>query len=201
MALHWDVTAGRFRDRVTGRFVAETQVRAGVDRIAEDASAKARALSVALREERLSLAEWQVEMIRNVRVSSTATAMMAGGGERQMTTGDWSFVGRQILAQAEYLDNFAAQIHSGAQALNGGLDARAAQYGQQARVVFENMRRRERKRAGMTQESNVLHPAEHCDSCREQTARGWVEIGTLVPVGKRTCRGNCKCTISYRAGQ
>jgi hypothetical protein len=52
----------------------------------------------------------------------------------------------------------------------------------------------------MTREWNVLHPADHCEgvgSCIEQTARGKVPIGSLIPVGDRRCLRRCHCTIEY----
>jgi hypothetical protein len=54
---------------------------------------------------------------------------------------------------------------------------------------------------GYDEESNLLAPAEHCEgqgSCVEQTTRGWVPVGSLIPIGGRLCVTNCKCQIRYR---
>ena len=70
-------------------------------------------------------------------------------------------------------------------------------YGQASRTLYENIRRRESSDAGFRFERNVLHPADHCDQCVNQSALGTVPIGSLVPIGRRTCRSNCRCTLSY----
>lgn len=115
-----------------------------------------------------------------------------------MTPQRWGAIGPAVREQYQYLRDFAAQIASGEQPLNGSLPARARQYGQSSRVQFERVRGEGQQRRGYQSERNVLHAGESCASCRAQTARGWVPIGSLVPVGSRTCRGNCKCEIRYR---
>lgn len=49
------------------------------------------------------------------------------------------------------------------------------------------------------EERNILGIAEHCASCIRETKRGWVPIGTLIPVGLRDCWFGCKCTVGYRS--
>ena len=55
---------------------------------------------------------------------------------------------------------------------------------------------------GYTEYRNVLGLAEkHCDgagSCLGESSRGWVAIGSLIPIGARTCGGNCLCSYEYR---
>lgn len=74
-------------------------------------------------------------------------------------------------------------------------------YGQQSRVAFERAYNRDQSQRGYRYERNMLHATEHCAVCVEQTGRGWVPIGTLVPIGSRTCRSNDRCTLSYAREQ
>ena len=198
MTLSFDDNAGRFRDAATGRFVAESTVRRVIDELADGASERMAALSQAMLEGNLSLAEWQAGMMRTIKQSHVASATIAHGGAARMTPVEYGRVGREIRSQYGYLAQFAAQVASGEQPLTDGLGARARQYGQAARAIFERVRGTDQMRRGYQSERNVLAPAEHCAQCREQTHRGWVPIGSLIPVGQRTCRQNCRCSIRYQ---
>ena len=55
------------------------------------------------------------------------------------------------------------------------------------------------KRAGMTEERNFLEPdADHCQECWDEAAKGWSPLGTLIPIGERTCLTKCQCKFEYR---
>ena len=194
--LRFNTRSGRFID-LRGRFVSERAVRAVVDDIADGASSRMVALSERLLAGDLSLAEWQVEMQRAVKTSQLAAATIAHGGRAQMTPGRYGAAGRAIRDEYAYLREFAAQIADGRQPLDRRLVARAAMYGQQARTTFEREYGRDQAGRGYQYEANVLAPAEHCAQCREQTVRGRVPVGSLVPIGKRTCRANCRCQMRY----
>lgn len=194
----WSESAGRYRDPKTGRFVSESRVRAVVDSITDAASDRMTAASQRLLAGEMSVGAWQAEMQATIKLAHTSAAIIAHGGADQMTPARWGAVGRAVKDEYQYLREFAQQITDGRQPLNGRLTARAAQYGQAARGQFERIRRRDQRERGYTQERNVLAPAEHCTGCKAQTARGWVEIGTLVPVGRRQCRGNCRCRLEFR---
>ena len=52
-------------------------------------------------------------------------------------------------------------------------------------------------------ERNLLMPGDNCSNspesvgCIEETAKGWVPIGTLSVPGTRTCVMNCRCSLEY----
>jgi hypothetical protein len=196
MAYRFNDQAGRFVNE-RGQFVAESTVRRVVNGIADAASERLAQASLRLLDGELSLAAWQAEAMRTIKLSQVATATIAHGGTARMTPATYGAAGREIRTQYDYLRTFAEQIASGEQPLNGSLTARARQYGQAARVTFEREYRRDQQRRGYRFERNVLAPAEHCAQCREQSARGWVPIGTLIPIGQRTCRAQDRCTIRY----
>lgn len=196
MALTWNEQSGRFVNE-RGQFVSERTVRDVVDAIADHASARMAAASERMLAGELSLASWQAEVQRTLKVAHLATATIAHGGADRMDFSRYGAVGRQIRDEYAYLRTFAEQIASGDQKLNGSLVSRARQYGQAARVTFEREYGRDQRGRGYTGERNVLSAAEHCAQCREQTARGVVPIGSLVPVGQRSCRSQCRCRISY----
>lgn len=196
MAYTWNEGAGRFVNE-RGQFVAERTVRRVVDDVADAASERMRMASQSLLEGRTSLGAWQTSMQADIKLAHSSTAVIAHGGAEQMTFSRWGSVGQTIRGEYGYLRQFAAQIASGEQPLNGTLVSRAAMYGQASRVTFERTYGQGQQQRGYRTERNVLHSGESCSECRAQTARGTVPIGTLVPIGSRLCRSNCRCSLTY----
>lgn len=195
---YWDRTVGRFRDS-GGRFVSDKSVRGVVDDIADGASARMADLSRRLIADNVTLAQWQTGMRQLIKESQTATSVIALGGSKQMTPQKWGSIGHAVRDQYAYLDDFAAGIASGDIPLGDGLVARAALYGQQARAAFEVQRGHSDKDIGYQYERNVLDAAAaHCDQCASLSSQGWVPIGTLTPIGSRTCLANDRCSIERR---
>lgn len=197
-AFTWDRSSRRFRDLSTGRFVGEREIRDAVDRTADLASRRMGEAAARFRAGTITATEWQAEHLTLVKQSQIAAALAAYGGRDQMTPARWGTVGQQIRVQYQYARLMLADVLDGRQRLNGRLDARARQYGQASRALYENIRRREAASdGGLAFEENHLHASESCDQCRAQSASGRVPIGTLVPIGMRTCRASCRCTLSY----
>lgn len=193
----WSVSSQRFRDLSTGQYVSERQVRDGVDRLADLASRRMGEVTARYRTGEINVAVWQSEMRSLIKQSQIAGALSAYGGRAQMDASRWGTVGQQIRVQYAYLSRFTDDVLAGRQRLNGRMDARARQYGQGSRSLYENIRRRESAAAGFAYERNELHPADHCDQCVNQSRLGAVPIGSLVPIGRRTCRSMCRCTLVY----
>jgi hypothetical protein len=138
-------------------------------------------------------------MMEQIKLAHTASAAAARGGWAQMSQSDWGAAGRMIRDQYDYLRNFADQIASGQQLLNGNALVRADLYADAARGTFEQMRRRyEQQQNGMQEERRVLGEADHCEGCLAQAELGWQPIGTLDPIGAEECITRCHCTFFYR---
>lgn len=200
MALTFNDQAGRFVNE-RGQFVADSSVRAVVDAIADGASARMAAASERMLAGDLLLAEWQATMMREVKLSQLAASTIAHGGAARMGFSQYGAAGNAIRVQYDYLRQFSVQVADGTQPLSGSLIARARQYGQAARVTYQREYGRDQQQRGYQSERNVLGSAEHCSLCPELTARGWVPIGSLPPVGSRPCRSNDRCHIVYRKEQ
>jgi len=103
-----------------------------------------------------------------------------------------------------WLDNFLAEIESGAQPLNGFAVVRAGMYARAANAIYENERMRVAEDAGYREARRVLGPnEEHCiDSsrpgCVELFQLGWVPIADMVPIGEATCLSHCLCGLEFR---
>lgn len=115
-----------------------------------------------------------------------------------MTSSDWGATGQMIRAQYDYLRNFAAEIASGQQPLDGRALVRADLYADAANGTFSEMGRRDAIENGMDEEQRVLEDTINaCDGCIEQAGH-WEAIGTLDPIGAEECSTRCRCVFEYR---
>lgn len=194
----YDQRTGRYRDPNTGRFIASEQVWAGVDRTISQSSDRMAAVSARLRSGSLTVDAWQREMQALVKQAHVASALAAHGGRAQMDPAAWGHLGARVREQYQYLRAFAQDIIDGRQVVNGRLDLRARQYAQSARQTFNLVDQASRLRGGATLERNVLSAAEHCAGCLQESARGWVPVGSLSRPGTRECRTGCRCRLDYR---
>lgn len=193
----WNEQASRYYNIETGRFVSSSEVRDALEFNITASQAEMHALTEQLMSETISLEQWQIGMMQEIKIAHTSAAASARGGWAQMTQSDWGAVGQQIRDQYDYLRNFANEIASGKQLLNGSALVRADLYGQAARGTFEEMRRRLQKLNGMTEEMRKLGKADHCEDCLKAAGR-WAPIGTLPKIGESQCIVNCHCMFHYR---
>jgi len=115
----WNEVAGRYIDLSTGKFVPFLDVRDALDIVADASGARMNALTDQLIGEQISLAEWQIGMMEEIKISHTAAAASARGGWAQLSPADWGATGRMIRDQYDFLRNFANEIASGKQRLDG----------------------------------------------------------------------------------
>jgi hypothetical protein len=197
-AYSWDDRIGRYRDTSTGRFVQAAEIRRALDIVIEDARTEMRDLGQDLREGEIDIEIWQTQMAEGIKRSHLAYAALAVGGWAQMTQADFGRVGQRIRFQYDRLRRFAGQIASGAQRLDGSILRRVDLYVQATRATFHTFSRLMMSSRGFAEERNVLNPADHCVGCVGETDRGWVALGSLIPIGGRDCLTNCRCSIEYR---
>lgn len=196
----FDPAVGRFRAS-NGRYVAEATVRKTIDQIADGTAEQMAAVAQRLVDGTATVAEWQADMRRLVKESHGATSIIATGGRKAMTPTDWGHLGQTVRREYRYLNEFAAGLADGTVSLDGRVVSRAKMYGQSSRVTYENVKGRGDRARGYSEEKNVLHASESCASCVAESARGWVTAGELVPVGSRSCKSNCRCTVQRRKAE
>lgn len=194
----WDPSTARFRDPDTGRYIARTDVTGVVDNMILQSQRRISVASDLLRGGTMPLGEWQKVMQQEIKRVQLGTEALVRGGWNQMTQADYGRVGARVKEQYAYLSDFTQQIVNGEVRMDGGFMSRARLYAASVRASLHESMTEVVLAAGYTEERNVLHPAEHCVECIDQSAAGWVPLGTLVPVGARQCLGNDKCTMRYR---
>jgi hypothetical protein len=189
----------RYRDTATGRYISAQSVRRDVARLADTAGRDvARQLTTALKDGRIGLAEWQVGMARAVKNVNYAAVASASGGVNNMTAVERGRAGAIIKQQYAYLRDFAKQIESGEQKLDGRAMRRAEMYMDAAKGSFH-----EQKRAGFAESHagavvmvrSHRHKRDSCRSCVGLDGK-WFTMNSpeYIPVGRRECNVNCGCT-------
>lgn len=189
----------RYRDTVTGRYISARQVQADVARLADNAGrGAARQLTEALRDRRISLAEWQMGMARAVKNVNYAAVAAASGGVNNMTAVERGRAGHIIREQYAYLRNFAKQIETGEQPLDGRALVRAEMYMDAAKGSFHQQKRAgyaDRHAGAVVMVRSIRHKRDSCRSCIGLHGK-WFRMGDpeYMPVGHRECNVNCGCT-------
>ena len=177
--------------------IPQPTVRGVLDRALFNARTEAQQLCTSLQSGGISLADWQIRMTDIVKTVHIASAVLARGGFGRMSPDAWASVQTDVQVQLNYLDNFANQIGTGQQRLDGTLCRRMQMYLQAGRGTYHNTEIKVMGDRGYDVYRNILGHAEHCSQCESETARGFVPIGQLVPIGDRICLTNCHCSYEY----
>jgi len=199
MPYRWEPTAGvsgRYRDTSTGRYVQGATVRRELDRYLDTAD-PAKALAEALRGRQVSLADWEVAMRRHVKNTHLNAIAMERGGWANMTPADYGRAGQIVREQYGYLKNFAADIASGKQRLDGTLGVRAKLYTQAGRETFYRSKQANLQ-PGIDMVRSIKHARDSCRDCEYLNGK-WFRVGDpaySLP-GRRQCNKNCRCTEEY----
>jgi hypothetical protein len=190
----------RYYNLETGRFVSSSAVRDALESVIDQSALNMNALSQRLVDGNISLADWQTGMMQEIKAAHVAATASASGGWAQVDQAGWGEAGRLIRDQYDYLRNFARQIASGEQPLDGRVLVRSDLYGDAARGTYEEIRQRRMVTDGYEEERRVLeaNDGNNCDGCLEQAAQGWQPIGTLDPIGAEECIVRCRCHFAYR---
>ena len=195
----WNDTAQRYIDISTGRFVSSATIRNALEDMMDASALRMNEITQTLIDGGISLADWQTGMMSEIKTAHTASAALANGGWAQMTQSDWGATGQLIRTQYDYLRNFAAEIASGQQPLDGRALVRADLYGDAANGTYSEMGRRNAIIDGYTEERRILEDTINaCDGCISQAKLGWQPIGTLDPIDAEECSTKCRCEFEYR---
>ncbi len=199
MNFTWDPSTQQYR-RSNGRFVSRSEVRAALDKALDQEKVWARILAQDYRMGRITLMKWRQEMRDVVKSVHLFSAALARGGWAQITQADYGRIGSVVRGEYGYLERFATGLSNGSISTDGSFVDRANMYAEAGRDTYHQVQRVAMREAGWWYESNKLNPAEHCTgagSCVEQTDRGRVAIGKLIPIGRRRCLRKCKCDLEY----
>lgn len=194
----FDPESGQYRN-ANGRPVSWSVIRGDFLRTERRAEGIAEVLTSQLREGNISLGVWQTQIRAIIKDLHVGAMMLGSGGRDMMTPQTRGAVGGHLSREYRALNSLALRIQSGDQRLDGTLWRTVRHYIRAARKTFYDAIRRRMGPMGFDMERSVRTAAERsCGSCIHEESRGWVPIGTLVPIGDRTCRRNCLCLMYYR---
>lgn len=194
----WDERSGRYRDLRSGRYIGAKQARAAFDHALNGSAERVRSMTRELVEGHRTLASWEAAVRAEIRDAHLAMASASVGGWKRMGSFEFGHVGAKLREQYRYLSAFARGIADGSVRLSLGLMARAALYIQAARGTHAALEQSKMALRGRFEYRSMLGVAEHCDGCLAEAAKEWRPLGTLLPIGARDCRANCRCWFEYR---
>lgn len=203
----WDTRAGRYRDRVTGKFISQQNLerlqRLHITLVERDITT----IGELLKKGQLSLGGWQEATANALKTLHLHQYVLGRGGVAQVTPAEWLAVGRQLREQYTYLRNFAEDINRGYSIgangqqipmTEGRFNARLKLYSQAGRISFEMGKQEVAKRQGKAFMRRFLGAAHHCPDCPRYARMGIQPIGVLpLPCTRCACRSNCKCICRY----
>lgn len=180
-----------------GLLVSDVNIRQSLQFALAKAEDRTRGVALRLRNREIAISEYAVEMRVIIKDTQLYSSALASGGWAQMTPRLYGAAGRRIRTQYEFLSRTLTQIRTGQMILDGNFIHWSSMYATSAWSTWSAMRSIAARDAGKTIEWNVLGKAEHCRGCLDQTARGRVPIGTLIPVGERPCLSSDQCHLEY----
>lgn len=201
----YDPSTGKFYRVGSKAVITETQLRTAVKRVSDQAALRMRKETQQLIAGAVLLTVWYTGMrsLMNALYRTIFTLSIGGFAFEDEAARNLFYV--LVLSQFSWLDNFAAQVKSGAQVLNGSALTRAGMYGTYGNGFHQNIKLYNAQANGYSEARRILGPAEdHCQDdgirqgCQELARKGWISLGDMVPIGDATCYSNCLCRILYR---
>lgn len=209
MSWHWDISANRYRDDITGQFISHLHVLNLIDQSMLTATYVADSLAGFVASGTLSALDWKVAFQAEIKGEYIRQYLAGIGGRKMMTPADWGSVGGMLKEQFQWLDGFYNDIVSG-KLTEGQIRARMAMYINSGREAYERAHGRSATKWGADEVAWILNPAaETCPTCEERALLGWMpmnEDGSFPSMdgpsypgdGSTICLTNCKCGLAYR---
>jgi len=194
---NWDSKILRYRDSGTGRLISRKGIRDAMDTAISNSGMEVNHLSRGLQAGKISLAEWELGMRRQIKNVHLFNAAGAAGGWNQLDATDFARMGPVVRDQYKYLRRFHNDIKSGKTPLDGRFLRRADMYAQAGRRTYVAVDQQTHIMLGFNFEQNFLQSSDECEGCLAATKAGRVMIRTLPPIGTRDCLSNCKCRIDF----
>jgi hypothetical protein len=164
---------------------------------AEKAEARMRGIAQRFADGEINYSQWVIDSKNEIRVAARGMAQIAYGGK--LTPKQAGRLGAMVKVQYGFFNDFAALVESGQVLPGQGLIGRAGLYGANAYPIYQYFVGDREKAAGAKEERNILGSrGASCSGCIGESARGWVKIGKMIPIGSRQCRARCRCRRESR---
>lgn len=158
---------------------------------------KLRALGVDLGNGELTTPQYTRAMESEIEAEHTAAAAIFRGGLEDLISDDSRVIRGRVNSELGFLSGLVIGW-TGNTVTQGKLASRSQMYGAATRPTYYAVGLPALESEGFGLERNLLSPVDNCEgagSCVQETARGFVTIGTLIEVGNRICLSFCQCQI------
>ena len=146
-----------------------------------------------------SVPEWE-ELIAEITISAALLFLVFGLGDRTSDPTTESLLRAELERQFRFLQNFAQSVRNGEMTAQG-IASRAKLYVHDAQLMYSRAQEILHPVELFPFYSNVLGPCQHCRTCPQETAKGIVPRGTLIPIGQRDCLWRCCCQLAFHKSQ
>ncbi len=160
---------------------------------------KLREIGIALGNGDIDAQRYTIEMTHEIETEHVAAAAIYRRGLDELTTQDNLVVRSRLNSELGYLGGLVVGWVGGT-VTQGRLASRSQQYGAAVRPTYYAVGTADLRSEGFELERNLLSPVDNCEgtgSCIQETQRGFVTVGELIPIGNRLCLSNCQCQAEY----
>ncbi len=203
--VRFSISKGAYIWNSNGRPVSDAKIQRELDRLVDRYHENTSRLAKRLADGKLSTADWQDRMRREIKDVHRTQYIIGRGGREQMTQRDWGRLGADLRhLHYDRLDKFALHIVDN-EPSEAYIRARSRLYMDASNKQYWRGKTETKIAAGFVEEQRFLGPNEdtHCTPCKDFAAAGRVPVGTLPEPGEE-CEGTtqCHCTkVYYRAGE
>ncbi|MEP0872112.1 hypothetical protein NDA01_20050 [Trichocoleus desertorum AS-A10] len=148
-------------------------------------------------QDKISVAEFQLRIAEDVKLSHLRMAAFVAGGEKQLNARHFGTAGQKLRRQYKHLQGFGDAVAQG-ELSEKQILARAKSYGVSARTAFFKSEKLTRVSYGAREAKRSLDiQSRHCSSCLGHSTGGlWFRIDQVVAPGVDCeCQSRCRCRI------
>lgn len=150
----------------------------------------------------ITLPDFKLAMMQEVKSLNIATAISANGGLTQMDARRWGEVGARLRREYSYLNELGTKIANGhLSAQSGRLRTSARAYAASSQTLFWELTNRRMKETGNFVLARRVMGAvgtEHCSGCSSEASKDFMPLDEIAPIGSKECKWFCHCSIEYK---
>lgn len=200
----WLRSAGEYIFTDSKTIVKPKLVKAAAESVVDETKFRMAEMVLRLQRHEIELAELYLEGRRHIKTLTIAEAALARGGWDQMRPADYAKAAEVVAKQWGYWNERMEVAERGVYGPDfnrRGFSSVVGQYAEAGRSTYENTRLQVRKEGGAVEARRILGAADHCPSCEEWAALGWIPVDEMeseYPIGAGECRHYCRCVIVTR---
>jgi hypothetical protein len=199
----FDSSSQRFRytsGARNGEYVSQAKIKDIVDReYIRSQKAVLGAIGDRLISGELELADWEVEVSQALKTLHINSYTLGKGGIERLTPRDYGTIGAKVKREYAYLRNFTNDVATGEMSI-AQFQNRLSMYADTAFSTYQQARVISHRSDGFEWYRNIRNASESCSECISISAQGWQQVGTLVAIGARKCKGGDRCNWEFAKG-